>query len=245
MDEDSEPNTEKSDQNNIAPSLIAAQIDTLTKTIRLRIQQSAEQHIQERTYRTTADRRARATLRWTRSATVLVALYTVITMGLAIVGAFQLGVSRDTERRQLRAYIGIVPGQVEGISDAPIGNFIQKNYGLTPAYLVGIDRIEGRILKNKTIFALPMPGCARPRERGLTSTSPTMELPLKIKIPNITQEQIDNVVYGSDYMFLFDGEICYFDAFGFTHFTHFCWKYHDSSMNAKDADACMEYNDSN
>jgi hypothetical protein len=74
----------------------------------------------------------------------------------ALFAFWQVSISRDTERRQLRAYIGVTtaPGQPIATDLLPPGRPIiqlaEKNYGLTPAYHV-IQEM------NTTVFSYPLP----------------------------------------------------------------------------------------
>jgi hypothetical protein len=61
----------------------------------------------------------------------------IIVACIAAAGTIWQGwVVSDTEKNQLRAYIGIVPGGIDNFGDGQrqTFNFIEKNYGQTPAY---------------------------------------------------------------------------------------------------------------
>jgi hypothetical protein len=64
---------------------------------------------------------------------------------LKVIGLFataasrQASIAEDTEKRQLRAYVGTVPGDIENFGDMAKQRFVLtvRNFGETPAYNVG------------------------------------------------------------------------------------------------------------
>jgi hypothetical protein len=184
-----------------------------------------------------------------------IGIYTLITLGLFIASLLQLSsssgqltVMQDTEHRQLRAYVGINPGDVEdfGVASKQRVKFIRKNFGATPAYDVGFSAVGfGTIKIGESINTGPT-GCSdNSPSAGLITMFPTVELPWNILIsgPVFTPDQVQLVKSG-DRQFVYWGTICYRDAFGAAHFTHYCWMYKGASMTGKDAEACLGHNDS-
>jgi hypothetical protein len=77
---------------------------------------------------------------------LFVGTYTILTLCLLVV-------SRDTERGQLRAYVGTIPGDVEKFGDAENQRFTLtvKNFGDTPAYDVGSLISYNGVYKNISV----------------------------------------------------------------------------------------------
>jgi hypothetical protein len=158
---------------------------------------------------------------------------------------YQGWIARDAEHRELRAYIGIIPGGVENFGQpGQRAIFIRKNYGATPAYDVGFS--EGGFIIQAVGARLPAApkGCVAPG-MPLITMFPGAELPLTINFEGrFTGEAILSVLAGKSVLIYF-GNACYHDAFGSVHYTNYCWMYKGASTTAKDADACLGYNDSN
>jgi hypothetical protein len=196
-----------------------------------------------------------------------VGVYTLITAGLLIAGLYQLKASadqieimRDTEHRQLRAYVGMNPGDVEdfGVSGKQKIRFIRKNFGSTPAYDVGFSKLGFSIIKIGDPIDFGMTGCVGPGIPGQITMFPTTELPWIITLgdtKNVTQQSADRLVglftnaelqlvKSGDRQFVYWGTACYRDAFNKPHFTNYCWMYKGASMTARDAEACLTHNDS-
>lgn len=203
-----------------------------------------------------------------------VALNVFLTIGLLIAGVIQtyyggqqvrasqdqLRVMGDTERRQLRAYVGMAPGDVEdfGVEGKQRIRFVRKNYGSTPAYNVGYSKIGLGIIHPGQSIDTGQEGCAQPLINRQLTLFPTVELPWTVVIGKnenvkpgsaevltgvFSREQIQLVKSG-DMQFVYWGTVCYHDAFGAPHFTNYCWIYKGQSMTTKDADACLQHNDS-
>jgi hypothetical protein len=82
------------------------------------------------------------TLKWAKRAGIGVGIYTLLTLALAVLAycAFrtaqeQVGISRDTEIRQLRAYVGVLDHKIQDVAlnSAPRVQISIKNFGSTPA----------------------------------------------------------------------------------------------------------------
>lgn len=85
----------------------------------------------------------RQTLLWAKRAGIGVGIYTLITLGIAIIALCQLQTARDTEMRQLRAYVGT--GEISTIQQ-PKGIALQiANHGQTPA-------VDVKVFSNWTDF---------------------------------------------------------------------------------------------
>jgi hypothetical protein len=153
----------------------------------------------------------------------------------------QAATAQDTEHRQLRAYVGIIPGDVEdfGVGEEFRIRLNRKNYGLTPAYDVGFSEVAVGVVPQN--FSLLSNGntCGSPTSAGLVTMFPSGELPLTVNVKGkLSGEQISAVKQGVAYLFWY-GNICYHDAFGALHYTNYCWQYEGADMTTKHADgAC-------
>jgi hypothetical protein len=164
----------------------------------------------------------------------------------------QLDVMRDQERRQLRAYVGASPGNVDNFGDVTKQNisFVRKNYGATPAYNVGFSQVSMGIFSTNMQIDFGPGVCGTPNTAGLVTMFPTVEMPFTIKLDPknkgqiFPQDQIDKVKTG-DLIFIYWGTICYHDAFNVSHYTNYCWMHKGLSMAVKDAEGCLQHNDSN
>lgn len=190
-------------------------------------------------------------------AVVGVGIYTVITGGLLIASLVQIGkssdqidIARDTEQRQLRAYVGVIPGDVEsfGVAGEQKFKILRKNYGTTPAYDVGFS-VVGEGVFDPTQFnpngAAGIQGCSKPPGIGLITMFPGTELPFAVTLPTkYPSDQIDKVRLGK-WFFAYWGNICYKDSWDRSHFTDYCWTYKGADMSAKTAEGCLTHNNSN
>lgn len=185
---------------------------------------------------------------------VVIALMVLGTLIATSIAAYwtswQWKTADDTERRQLRAYIGVAAGDVEdfGIEGKQRVHLVRKNHGQTPAYEVGFSSIGSFVVSPVGgRFTVNQPGaCSAPSVAGLITMFPTVELPLTINTQGAPapKEQIQLVKSG-DTQFVYFGNVCYRDAFGVSHYTNYCYIYKGTSMTSKDADPCLQYNDSN
>jgi hypothetical protein len=79
------------------------------------------------------DDKKRSTLEWANF--VLLFLAFIATAAAAYFTGQQWITADDTEKRQLRAYVGITPGAIENYgAEGQQFSFTRKNYGITPAY---------------------------------------------------------------------------------------------------------------
>jgi hypothetical protein len=192
---------------------------------------------------------------------VLIALMVLGTLGATSIAAYwtswqwqtasdQVGIMQDTEQRQLRAYVGVVPGDVEnfGIPDEMHLKILRKNYGTTPAYDVGFS-VVGYAISDPNQIAIGgsygVQGCAKAPKTELITMFPGTELPWTVNINGnaFTSEQVDNVRNGKT-VFAFYGNICYLDAWLKPHYTDYCWFYKGADMSSKTADGCLIHNGS-
>jgi hypothetical protein len=170
---------------------------------------------------------------WSRRTFWVVFFYTAVTFALLVVNWQIAGTAKDTEERQLRAYV--FPGSVQ-IHDAdeditktselaPSLQVEIKNTGITPAYNV-ISLIGGALLD--------FPSHLDPRDiaiaPGLAENASVYFLPnggTSIAFTNVagatlplTVEQKRLLFYGKTAIYLF-GYIWYYDAFGIVRCTRY------------------------
>lgn len=160
----------------------------------------------------------------------------------------QLAAMADNETRQLRSYVGVIPGDVEGFGEPGKTKitFTRKNYGITPAYDVGFSTVFVHIFKPPfTITEYPAQGCGKPNINGLITMFPSAALPESVNDTDVfSASDIDAVRHGLSVLVAY-GNVCYNDAFGHPHYTNYCWMYKGDSMSGRDADGCIQHNDSN
>jgi hypothetical protein len=87
---------------------------------------------------------------WTDYLAVGLAALVLITTG------YQGWVARNSEQHQLRAYVGLIPGDIDNFGDPKLQKFefVRKNYGQTPAYDVLVTEFGQSVVG----FGQPIPG---------------------------------------------------------------------------------------
>jgi len=160
----------------------------------------------------------------------------------------QLAVSKDSEQKQLRAYVGITPQGIEnfGTPDQVL-TATRKNYGATPAYDMFISPGDVHIQmlhQNDPIPSIvginyPPPGI------GAFTLFPGMEIPYYFRANSLSPKQDALVEEGNEFKIVYYGILYYRDTFSDPHYTRFCWMYKGKEMTAKDTDVCFGHNDSN
>jgi hypothetical protein len=182
--------------------------------------------------------------------------------------ALQAYIANDTEKRQLRAYVGLIPGELESFGDADKQKFslIRKNHGATPAYDVFLPFVGQGIISigagiptastnpsvdkfdRSTIFPmgeLPYIFNGSPhfdQIRTLSAQTPPLNSTQSAQI-QLLRAQGEAVKEGK-MQYVYWGVVTYRDVFGYGHFTRFCWMFKGANMASKDAEACLGQNDS-
>jgi hypothetical protein len=177
---------------------------------------------------------------------IFVVLATIGTVAAAYYARQQWLTAQDTEKRQLRAYVGFIAGGVENFGDAQkqVFKMTRKNYGLTPAYNVFAPPTVHDVLRIGA--GLPITFSSQPPNIRETATLfPTGENHLNIIGTQMSQTQNDLARAGAEYNLVYYGIVHYTDAFGDPHYTRYCWLFKGPSMTEKDVDACLGHNDSN
>lgn len=152
---------------------------------------------------------------------------------------------KDTNERQLRAYVGIRPLGMENFGETnQVLRTMRKNYGATPASDLFVDAPHIAIIPRNGQFA---PAFCDPIPPGLAnsvSLFPQQELRFDIQgqFP-FTKEQIASVRDGTKFQMQFWGTLHYKDVFGKRRCTRYCWGFHGPNMAENDSDYCAQHND--
>ena len=190
---------------------------------------------------------------WVEIATLLVLVFTLFAAGYtAYEGSLLSAATKDlvktnteTAHRELRAYVGVIPGGVENFGDTQNQRFtiIRRNYGATPAHNVFIKQTQAAVIRVGD--SIPPDDPTPSKLSGLLSLFPGIALPFYITgVEDVAKDQLDLVKAGKDVVFVYAGIVTYYDAFGGPHYTRYCWFFKGSSMTDKDAEWCPEHNDS-
>jgi hypothetical protein len=155
-----------------------------------------------------------------------------------------LDLQRVSSERQLRAYVGVLPGELQNLGDRTKQQFtlVRKNYGLTPAYDLFVVSFGQAVIRIGE--PIPSGGPAPADIRGTITLFPSAELAFNHRGIMVAEDQIARVMQGDDIQMVYFGTVQYRDAFERRHFTHFCWMFTRKHTSAKEADACLGYNDS-
>jgi hypothetical protein len=146
--------------------------------------------------------------------------------------------------REVRAYVGVMPGDVENFGDRQAQKFtlIRKNYGTSPAYNVFVRPTLAAVLKPSD--PIPTAENLPPSGAGRLTLFPGMSVSFTVAgSGNATSEQVENVRQGKDAVFVYAGIVTYLDSYGEEHYTRYCWLFRGSSMSERDAEWCPGHND--
>lgn len=181
-------------------------------------------------------------------ATVISAIFAALAASAAAGAGFWQGyVASDTENRQLRAYVGVTPGDLHNFGDPALQewDFQRKNYGTTPAYDVVMTFLGQSVIREgQPIPALPQ---TEPPNylRGFFTLFPSQEVPGRVTGVGVAPDQINLVKNSLDYQMVYFGMLNYRDAFDRVHYSRFCYMFKNNTLTGKQADACLGGNDSN
>jgi hypothetical protein len=213
-------------------------------------------HSLNSTYKAAKDeegKRGETNLKYTSWTAIAATIYTAITFVLLAAGIWSaiqatkaVAIASDSESRQFRAYVGVVPGDIEnfGIPGKEKSIIIRKNYGQTPAYDVGFS---GNFIKvdKKEINVGIIANCVNPKIGGMITMFPSATLPFNVVVSDSRPPDVINAVHRGDFVITTYGTLCYHDAFGVSHYTNYCWRYSGEDLTAKNAEGCLLANDSN
>jgi hypothetical protein len=165
----------------------------------------------------------------------------------------QVEVATDVEKRQLRAYIGVIPPTDNQIvnrfipPEKPLVHLTPRNFGLTPAY-------NALIRNGMGVQSYPLPkNFDYPIQGGTFLPNKITIYPGTFDIAGIvldaqqplTDQQIAAIQDGLHYRLYAWGTITYDDAFSDGHFTNFCISFYGLSAQQVRREPCQEHNDSN
>jgi hypothetical protein len=161
-----------------------------------------------------------------------------------------LAVTQDTEKRQLRAYVGTIPHGIDNFGDVAKQRFTLsiRNFGSTPAYDVGALISDHNVAKQGDQMGFVESTCERPGMRELLTVFPggTFTFIFTGIQHAIPKERITQVLDAeSGYIFIYYGTFCYHDVFQTQHYTNYCWMFRGKGMAAENAEGCAQHNDSN
>jgi hypothetical protein len=194
---------------------------------------------------------------WIRHGATAAIIYTAITFVIMVVGGYQVFVSRDTERRQLRAYLGVskiemhccaLPDIEQGITREirKVITVVIKNGGQTPASDV---RLRGgqfeypfdSLFPANLDFDMPISNArptAAPQTEGSEYLLPGEEKPFSIPAAALaimrTQERLSRVIIY--------GHVEGTDVFGDRHVTDFCKIYSFDFDGTENFTGCPGHN---
>jgi hypothetical protein len=188
--------------------------------------------------------------RRTFKAIVIYSLLTALIAGAGIGATF---IARDTEHRQLRAYLGIViPNpSTNNITPPtiPIVSLGIKNTGQTPAYravVLSCVQLGPYPLPENQDFSCPNVIAAGIPQGPVTIFPGSLDsLGIRVVMKrSLTQAEFDSIGDGSNNRFYIWGKIQYVDAFNSGHYTNFCFSYFNYTETSGQIEVCNEHNDS-
>jgi hypothetical protein len=193
----------------------------------------------------------RKTLFWTRNAGLGVGFYTLITLGIAVVALCQLHISRDTEVRQLRAYLYVRRFPIS-VSSATASATIEINHaGNTPAYNVRVDAdilVDQYLVGKLKLSDVTSPNVSHVLHSQYSILYSTEHLPETISMPPYAAEAMKLALApNSNYRFYAYGVVRYFDIFGLDKLQperryEFCFVYEPRTGDIGTERGCEDYN---
>ena len=146
----------------------------------------------------------------------------LLTAGLVVIGIIALCIQRDTEQRQLRAYVSVLTAEIQNLSEGEMVTAVIKikNFGQTPAYKF---RHWQRIIIDK----YPFPGrIPYEPDDGIHPSSPLSPGDDSngiaiFDVSPMNQTTINALKAGTNALYVV-GTIKYDDIFGTNHTTIFC-----------------------
>jgi hypothetical protein len=163
---------------------------------------------------------------WSQRTFWVVFFYTAVTLALLVVNWQVSGTAKDTEERQLRPYLHVIPGEVT-ITEFSDNTFqvtmtpIAKIFGQTPAGGINpqweLQIAEFPFNREKFVF-----GYMTSRSTTNTIMSPGEPTNIYAKTIAISGEDAQQINLGTKRIYA-DGTVLYYDSFGKGRWTNFCW----------------------
>ena len=187
---------------------------------------------------------------WLDYAAVWAASFAALAASAAAgVGAWQAWIARDSEQRQLRAYIYVLPSITDfSVGKKPYASITIKNGGQTPAY-------DFNVSMNEDIRPFPQRESLKgigTQPSALTQTSDGIGAFLYqsheyvVSMPPVnalSRQDYDDVIKGTERRFYVWGRVLYLDAFKRQHHLNFCFTIDGDSLSAGTTHYCKDYND--
>jgi hypothetical protein len=179
---------------------------------------------------------------WTDYALALFAFFAIV---VALIAAsftwYQGWVARDTEQRQLRAYVSVVPRMAFNFgTDQPLRiQLAMKNFGTTPAYHV-------EVCAGVEIRPFPVPNAINDcpyDSAGWTMTLYPQVEQFPSNVRNPLSEQDLAVMRTGAFRLYVRGVVHYMDAFGTKRYAHFCHSFTEEGHKTTTFDFCQTHND--
>ncbi len=228
-----------------------------------------------------SSKHAKKSLKWTAATGVAAWFYTILTAALLSAGIYsaiesteavhqasraadeakrgadaassQSATAQDTEKRQLRAYVGLIPPPDNQVSNnftppaTPLIRLTPKNFGVTPAYeaihKTGMQVGYYPLAKN---FEYPIQELATP-PNPITIYPGAFDL-AGIQVESLralTQDEIASIQDGKTKRLYVWGTLTYKDVFREPHYTNFCLGFYNLTPTQVQREPCNEHNDSN
>lgn len=171
----------------------------------------------------------------------------------------QARIADETEKLQLRAYLGVIPGDLIDFGKPSQRLTITRhNFGQTPAYATALVYAGGAYLAalNAPHPVIRCHDYIHPQTpfSDLSSIFPNMDRPIIMSLdlknslmPNAEQVAavINNTGPNEAPMYGYWGTFCYLDIFRQVHFSNFCFMYNGrEGMTKPGANTCRYHNDS-
>jgi hypothetical protein len=188
---------------------------------------------------------------------IAVSVYTGITILILCNSTSQLAVSRDNEKRSLRAYAFPTPGGVENFSaeKALSTTVIAKTMGATPAYKIrgGISVQPGEYpLQHSPSLNVIVPKAAPPNVivqqqeafQNSAFLSPGNTFILRGGYWALGQPTFDKINDGKTYRLYVWGRVDYEDVFKDPHWFTYCYAYKGADVHERqEVETCFVHND--
>jgi hypothetical protein len=174
-------------------------------------------------------------------------VYTLITAGIAAISLYQASIFKETEKRQLRAYVATSPVLITCCDDAdPRKDIIKipmENTGQTPAYFLDSFLKRFQLTIDDAFpedFGCIATDILRDRERHGAIVNPKQGYSPVIQINQDLKSQILETRAGS-YWMIFCGELIYRDIFKEEYSQKFCFTYKNPAL--EEVGICPQYNE--
>jgi hypothetical protein len=162
----------------------------------------------------------------------------------------QIGVQTDTEKRQLRAYVYVVPAVTDfSIGKRPFASVTIKNGGQTPAYDFNVSLNQqirpfqqGESMKGVGVQPIPI----LPTHDGVGAfvyQNHEYVIGLPPSPAAVSEQEYNSVMKGTEQRFYVWGRLHYLDAFNSEHFLNFCFSLDGESLTKGTIHYCTDAND--